>query len=182
MAAFAELRNPYAVCLRIISPENVFTAHQSARRLQEQAEASVSVLPVRIDGAEGVAFEDSFQQGVKRESLRSLCRVVNATQLPLEVALTKLQAAPAETGAMVVRRTPQQAKLKAPPRACIATFARMLQRWHPCPHVPSGDRPLLWSLLYSSAISSISTDDAMHVGCEHFGRCRQRRHCRNRGF
>jgi hypothetical protein len=77
---------------------------------QEQAETSVSVLPVRIDGAEGVAFEDSFQQGVKRESLRSLCRVVNATQLPLEVALTKLQAASSEAGAVVVRRASQQAR------------------------------------------------------------------------
>ena len=69
----------------------------------------MSVLPVRIDGAEGVAFEDSFQQGVKRESLRSLCRVVNATQLPVEVALTQLQAAPRQSGALVVSRPPQQA-------------------------------------------------------------------------
>ena len=75
---------------------------------QEQAEASVSVLPVRIEGADGVAFEDSFQQGVKRESLRSLCRIVNATELPLEVALTKLQRATPEAGALAVRREPQE--------------------------------------------------------------------------
>ena len=75
---------------------------------QEQAEASVSVLPVRIDGAEGVAFEDSFQQGVKRESLRSLCRVVNATKLPLEVALRKLEPASQDAGTLVARRAAQQ--------------------------------------------------------------------------
>ena len=34
-----------------------------------------------------MAFEGSFQEGVKRETLRSLCQVVNATQLNLEVAL-----------------------------------------------------------------------------------------------
>ncbi len=70
----------------------------------------MSVLPVRIDGAEGVAFEDSFQQGVKRESLRSLCRVVNATKLPLEVALMKLEPAPQEAGALIARRAPPQVK------------------------------------------------------------------------
>ena len=79
-------------------------------RPQEQAEASVSVLPVRIDGAEGVAFEDSFQQGVKRESLRSLCRVVNATKLPLEVALTKLEPTAQETGTLIARRAEQQVR------------------------------------------------------------------------
>lgn len=56
--------------------------------LQEQGESAVSVLPVRIAGAEGVAFENTFHAGVKRETLRSLCQLVNGSQLPLEVALT----------------------------------------------------------------------------------------------
>ena len=34
-----------------------------------------------------MALESSFQGGVKRELLRSLCQVVNETQLRLEVAL-----------------------------------------------------------------------------------------------
>jgi len=79
----------------------------------------VSVLPVRIDGAEGVAFEDSFQQGVKRESLRSLCRVVNATKLPLEVALTKLEPANQEAGALIARRAPPQVNFLRQYTGCL---------------------------------------------------------------
>ncbi len=45
-----------------------------------------SVVPVRMRGGV-VALESSFQGGVKREKLRSLCQLVNDTQLRLEVAL-----------------------------------------------------------------------------------------------
>lgn len=47
----------------------------------------MSVLPVRITGGEGVAFENTFHEGMKRERLRSLCQLVNMSELPLEVAL-----------------------------------------------------------------------------------------------
>ena len=47
----------------------------------------MSVLPVRIAGDEGVAFENSVHDGVKREVLRSLCQLVNSSELALEVAL-----------------------------------------------------------------------------------------------
>lgn len=45
-----------------------------------------SVLPVRTRGGV-VALESSFQGGIRREVLRSLCQLVNDTQLRLEVAL-----------------------------------------------------------------------------------------------
>ncbi len=47
-----------------------------------------SVLPVRTRGGV-VALESSFQGGVRREVLRSLCQLVNDTQLRLEVALVE---------------------------------------------------------------------------------------------
>ena len=42
------------------------------------------VLPVPV-GNEGVALESSFTNGVKYEVLRSLCQLVNTTELALEV-------------------------------------------------------------------------------------------------
>ena len=36
-------------------------------------------------GNEGVALESSFKDGVKNEVLRSLCQLVNTTELALEV-------------------------------------------------------------------------------------------------
>ena len=42
---------------------------------------------VRIGSGNGIALEGSFQEGVKRETLRSLCQVTNGTRLTLEVAL-----------------------------------------------------------------------------------------------
>lgn len=42
------------------------------------------ILPVRM-GNEGVALESSFKDGVKNEVLRSLCQLVNTTELALEV-------------------------------------------------------------------------------------------------
>jgi len=57
-----------------------------ALRSQKQSDGSVSVLPVRIAGGEGVAFESIFHEGMKRERLRSLCQLVNMSELPLEVA------------------------------------------------------------------------------------------------
>lgn len=43
------------------------------------------ILPVRM-GNEGVALESSFKEGVKNEVLRSLCQLVNTTELALEVS------------------------------------------------------------------------------------------------
>ncbi|KAK9819963.1 hypothetical protein WJX72_004515 [[Myrmecia] bisecta] len=57
--------------------------------LQQQASPVASVLAVRL-GSEGVALESSFQEGVKRETLRALCQVVNTTELRLEVALAEV--------------------------------------------------------------------------------------------
>ena len=42
------------------------------------------ILPVRV-GNDGVALESSFKSGVKNEVLRSLCQLVNTTELALEV-------------------------------------------------------------------------------------------------
>ena len=56
---------------------------QGARSSDDTAS---SVVPVRMRGGV-VALESSFQGGVKREVLRSLCQLVNDTQLRLEVAL-----------------------------------------------------------------------------------------------
>ena len=42
------------------------------------------VLPVRM-ADEGVALESSFKDGVKSEVLRSLCQLVNTSELALEV-------------------------------------------------------------------------------------------------
>jgi len=44
------------------------------------------VLPVRM-ADEGVALESSFRDGVKNEVLRSLCQLVNTSELALEVSL-----------------------------------------------------------------------------------------------
>ena len=44
------------------------------------------VLPVRM-ADEGVALESSFRDGVKNEVLRSLCQLVNTSELALEVKL-----------------------------------------------------------------------------------------------
>ncbi|KAL3132004.1 hypothetical protein ABBQ32_14227 [Trebouxia sp. C0010 RCD-2024] len=44
------------------------------------------ILPVRV-GSEGVALESSFKSGVKNEVLRSLCQLVNTTELALEVCV-----------------------------------------------------------------------------------------------
>lgn len=49
------------------------------------------ILPVRM-GNEGVALESSFKEGVKNEVLRSLCQLVNTTELALEVSLSPMQA------------------------------------------------------------------------------------------
>lgn len=49
-----------------------------------------SVVPIRAQALGGCALEGSFRGGVKREVLRSLCQVHNATQLPLQVALATL--------------------------------------------------------------------------------------------
>lgn len=50
-----------------------------------------AVVPIRARALGGCALESSFQGGVKRERLRSLCQVHNATALRLEVALAPLR-------------------------------------------------------------------------------------------
>ncbi|KAK9908805.1 hypothetical protein WJX75_003140 [Coccomyxa subellipsoidea] len=84
--------------LRLAGAEDwapVYTSAQtlvnsSSQALKKGARSSddtaSSVVPVRMRGAV-VALESSFQGGVKREVLRSLCQLVNDTQLRLEVAL-----------------------------------------------------------------------------------------------
>ncbi len=49
------------------------------------------VLPVRM-GDEGVALESSFRDGVKNEVLRSLCQLVNTSELALDVSLPSFMA------------------------------------------------------------------------------------------
>ena len=61
---------------------------QPGRENKGQASTSLSV--VRISSADGIGIEGSFQEGVKKETLRSLCQVANGTQLTLEVALADL--------------------------------------------------------------------------------------------
>ena len=43
------------------------------------------VVPVRVGSHKGVAFETTFQDGVRREALRSLAQLANASELHLEV-------------------------------------------------------------------------------------------------
>lgn len=47
------------------------------------------VVPVRVDSEHGVAFETSFQDGVRHETLRSMCQLANACAMPLEVHLER---------------------------------------------------------------------------------------------
>ena len=47
---------------------------------------------------EGVALESSFKDGVKNEVLRSLCQLVNTSELALEVSLPCCCPVPAEAG------------------------------------------------------------------------------------
>ncbi len=44
------------------------------------------VLPVRM-GDEGVALESSFRDGVKNEVLRSLCQLINTSEVALEASV-----------------------------------------------------------------------------------------------
>ena len=57
---------------------------------ETKAQASASLSVVRISSVDGIAIEGSFQEGVKRETLRSLCQVANGTQLTLEVSLADI--------------------------------------------------------------------------------------------
>ena len=51
---------------------------------KHKRKSTAVVLPVRM-GDEGVALESSFRDGVKNEVLRSLCQLVNTSELALEV-------------------------------------------------------------------------------------------------
>lgn len=57
---------------------------------QHKRKAAAAVLPVRV-GDEGMALESSFKDGLKHEVLRSLCQLVNSSELALEVCLTTCQ-------------------------------------------------------------------------------------------
>ncbi len=50
-----------------------------------QGSDSAAVVPVRVDSHNGVVLETSFQEGIRREALRSLAQVANASELPLQV-------------------------------------------------------------------------------------------------
>jgi hypothetical protein len=43
------------------------------------------MVPVRVDSHNGVVLETSFQEGIRREALRSLAQLVNSSELPLQV-------------------------------------------------------------------------------------------------
>lgn len=45
------------------------------------------MVPVRVDSHNGVVLETSFQEGVRREALRSLAQLANSSELPLQVGL-----------------------------------------------------------------------------------------------
>ena len=55
------------------------------RATGHQMQDSSSLVPVRVDSHNGVVLETSFQDGIRREALRSLAQLVNASDLPLEV-------------------------------------------------------------------------------------------------
>ncbi len=57
---------------------------------KHKRKSAAVVLPVRM-GDEGVALESSFRDGVKNEVLRSLCQLVNTSELALEVTITSLE-------------------------------------------------------------------------------------------
>ena len=59
---------------------------QIAIQDKHKRKSTAVVLPVRM-GDEGVALESSFKHGVKNEVLRSLCQLVNTSELALEVSL-----------------------------------------------------------------------------------------------
>ena len=64
------------------------TADTKLAQGDRQSEASnTSLSVVRIGPDDGIVVESSFQGGVKREVLRSLCQVANETRIELEVAL-----------------------------------------------------------------------------------------------
>ena len=66
---------------------------------------------IRAPQLHGCALESSFREGVRREQLRSLARVANNTNMPLEVSLAKpRQARPSRPSA-----TPRQ---EQPVRPC----------------------------------------------------------------
>ena len=42
-------------------------------------------MPVRVDSYHGVVLETSFQEGIRREALRSLAQLVNSSEVALQV-------------------------------------------------------------------------------------------------
>lgn len=60
-------------------------AGERAACVAAQGTDAAVVVPVRVDSEHGVAFETSFQDGVRHETLRSMCQLANACAMPLEV-------------------------------------------------------------------------------------------------
>jgi hypothetical protein len=50
-----------------------------------QLQDSSSLVPVRVDSYHGVVLETSFQEGIRREALRSLAQLVNSSEVALQV-------------------------------------------------------------------------------------------------
>lgn len=97
---------------------------------------AAAVLPVRV-GDEGVALESSFKDGIKNEVLRSLCQLVNSSQLALEVSLLPLQAWLDQLG---YDDTPPRGRQAQPAfSGCIAGQFTLLNLFQPsgCPRMRS---------------------------------------------
>ena len=65
-------------------PHSIFALTVNLQQDKHKRKSTAVVLPVRM-GDEGVALESSFRDGVKNEVLRSLCQLVNTSELALEV-------------------------------------------------------------------------------------------------
>lgn len=72
--------------LEILTENQVIFGMQGKQDGKTTASMSLSI--VRIGPSDGIALEGSFQDGLKRETLRSLCQITNGTKLRLEVCLT----------------------------------------------------------------------------------------------
>lgn len=66
-----------------ISPEAMFRLQRGGGRRSSSTTLSVA----KIGASDGVVIEGSFQGGVKKEVLRSMCQVANETGMDLEVCL-----------------------------------------------------------------------------------------------
>ena len=109
--------NAWHVMIDAVSCANA--SHHCADCQQHGLAQGSSVVPIRVQSLGGCALESSFKGGVKRERLRSLCQVHNATQLRLQVALATLPSDHNEW-----QEVPQQAASRRRPSQvlCPASF------------------------------------------------------------